>query len=103
MVLIYHGCFTNNVDGTNKLIGPREKCLIPTAQCFWKEPKDVHSGVKTSSQLKNQPTVSIEDYRHYFQKRNVYIDGFLAQRTLLRENQTSSFLVNFCCYGLLYR
>ena len=69
MELIYHGCFTKNADGTNKLIGPGEKCLTPTAQCFWKDPKDVRSGVKTRSQSANQPTVSTEDYEYYFQKK----------------------------------
>ena len=68
MELIYHGCFTKNADGTNKLIGPGEKCLTPTAQCFWKDPKDVRSRVKTRSQSANQPTVSTEDYEYYFQK-----------------------------------
>ena len=69
MELIYHGCFTKNADGTNKLIGPGEKCLTPTAQCFWKDPKDFRSGVKTRSQSANQPTVSTEDYEYYFQKK----------------------------------
>ena len=69
MVLIYHGCFTKNADGTNKLIGPGEKCLTPTAQCFWKDPKDVRSGVKTRSQSANQLTVSSEDYEYYFKKK----------------------------------
>ena len=71
MALIYHGCFTKNADGTNKLIGPGEKCLTSTAQCFWKDPKDVRSVVKTRSQSANQPTVSTEDYKYYFQKSNV--------------------------------
>ena len=62
MMFDYHGCFTKNADGTNKIIGPGEKCLIPTAQCFWKDPEDVRSEIKTRSQLKNQPTVSIEVY-----------------------------------------
>ena len=69
MALIYHGCFTKNADGTKKLIGPGEKCLTPTAQCFWKDPKDVRSGVKTRSQSVNQPTVSTEDYKYYFLKK----------------------------------
>ena len=69
MELIYHDCFTKNADGTNKLIGPGEKCLTLSAQCFWKDPKYVHSGVKTRSQSANQPTVSSEDYEHYFQKK----------------------------------
>ena len=71
MALIYHGCFTKNADSTNILIGPGEKCLTPTAQCFWKDPKDVRSGVKTRSQLANQLTVNIEDYEYYLKKSNV--------------------------------
>ena len=63
MALIYHGCFTKNADGTNKLIGPGEQCLTRTAQCFWKDLKNVCSGVKTHSQLANQLTVSTEDYQ----------------------------------------
>ena len=70
MALIYYGCFTKNADGTDKLIGPEEKCLTPTAQCFWKDPKDVHSGVKTRNQLANQTTVSTEDYEQYFLKKH---------------------------------
>ena len=65
MALIYHSCFTKNADGTNKLIGPGEKCLTPTAQCFWKEPKDVCSGVNQSA---NQLTVSTEDCKYYLKK-----------------------------------
>ena len=45
------------------------QCLTPTAQCFWKDPKDVHSGVKTRSQSVNQSTVSTEDYKYYFLKK----------------------------------
>ena len=69
MALNYHGCFTKNAAGTNKLIGPGEKCLTHTAQCFWKDPEDVRSGVKTRSQLANQLTVSTEDYQYYFKKK----------------------------------
>ena len=76
MALIYHGCFTKNADGTNKLIGQGEKCLTPTAQCFWKDPKDVCSGVKTRSQSANQPTVNTEDYKYYFLKKQ-HIDQWI--------------------------
>ena len=69
MGLIYHGCMTKNADSTNKLIGPGEKCVTPTAQCFWKDPQDVRSGVKTRSQSVKQPTVSTEDYDYYFRNK----------------------------------
>ena len=31
---IYHGCMLKNADGTNKIIGSTEKCLIPTDKCM---------------------------------------------------------------------
>ena len=30
MAQIYHGCMTKNADGTNGIIGPGEKFLVPT-------------------------------------------------------------------------
>ena len=67
MELIYHGCMTKNADGTNKIIGPGEKCLTPTAQCFWKDHQDIKSsGVKTHNQAARQPTVSTQDYNYYY-------------------------------------
>ena len=38
---IYHGCMRENADGTTRLIGPREKCLVPTVRPYWKYPKDL--------------------------------------------------------------
>ena len=35
---IYHDCMTKNADGTSKFIGPGEKCLVSTENCFWKCP-----------------------------------------------------------------
>ena len=36
MAQIYHGCMTKNADGTNGIIGPGEKFLVPTDECFGK-------------------------------------------------------------------
>ena len=61
---------SKNADASNKIIGPGEKCLTPTAQCFWKDPQDIKSsGVKTHSQAVKQPTVSIQDYNYYFENK----------------------------------
>ena len=38
---IYHGCITENADGTNKIIGPGEKCLVRIGKCFRKDPRDI--------------------------------------------------------------
>ena len=93
MVLIYHGCFTKNADGTNKLIGPGEKCLTPTAQCFWKDPKDVRSGVKTRSQLANQLTVSTEDYEYYFKKKQRIDQWILGTEKYTTKSSDQFFIV----------
>ena len=45
MDCIYHGSFRKNVDGTSRIIGRHEKCLVP----FWKYIEDVPTGAKTSS------------------------------------------------------
>ena len=43
--------YEKNADGTNKLIGPGEKCVIPTDKCSWKNRESMKSsGVKTRSQ-----------------------------------------------------
>ena len=49
---IYHGCFTKNKDGTNKLIEKGKNCICPTSKPFWKYPEDVSSGAKTRVQEK---------------------------------------------------
>ena len=60
---IYHGCFTKNVDGANKIILAAERCLVTTANCFKKYPEDIESiGVKTRSQTKKEHTVSKKQF-----------------------------------------
>ena len=49
---IYHGCFTKNKDGTNKLIEKGKNSICPTNKPFWKYPEDASSGVKTFAQEK---------------------------------------------------
>ena len=66
----YHGCMFKNAGGTNKIIGPNEKCLASTYKCFWKDPRDIkHYRVKTSHCTKNEPTVGKTDYDNYMYKR----------------------------------
>lgn len=41
---------TKNTDGTNKIIDLCKKCLVPTDECFWKNPRDIKKyKVKTRS------------------------------------------------------
>ena len=48
MAQIYHGCMPKNADGTNEILGPGEKCLVPTDKCFLKDTQDIKNcGVKT--------------------------------------------------------
>ena len=57
---IYHKCFTKDRDGTNKLIQKGKACITPTSNPFWKYPEDVHSGVRTYLQEKNQKKLKVE-------------------------------------------
>ena len=56
---IYHGCFSKNRDGTNKLIEKGKICITPTNNPLWKYPEDVPSGVKTRSQEKIKKRLQI--------------------------------------------
>ena len=93
MELIYHGCFTKNTDGTNKLIGPGEKFLTLTAKCFWKDPKDDRAGVKTRIQSANQAIVSTEDYEYYFQKKQRIKQWISGTKKYTTKASDQSFIV----------
>ena len=61
---------TKNSDRTNRLISAGHKCLIPTAQCFWKDPGEIEKGkVKSRNYTKSEPTVSIRAYDNYFKRQ----------------------------------
>lgn len=63
--------YDENADGTNRLIGSGEKCLVPTARPFWQYIEDIPNiGVKTRSQYKMQPTVSNWSFDTYFRNKN---------------------------------
>ena len=98
---IYHGCMTKNVDGTNKLIGPGEKCLVPTGKCFWKDPRDIKKcKVKTRSCTRKESTVSIKDYDNYMRQKqwiNRWVLGLLEE-----DNWSYCWLLLFLCYYLLW-
>ena len=68
---IYHGCFTKNRDGTNKLIRKGEKCLIPTKKPFWKYSEDVPDGIKTREQEKKQKKITSKFYYDYFKQKDI--------------------------------
>ena len=70
MDLVYDGCIAKNANGTNKIIGPGEKYLVPTDKCFWKDPREVRNcRVKARSCTKNNPTVSIKECDTYVCQR----------------------------------
>ena len=74
---IFHGCFTKNRDGTNRIIEKGKTCLFPTNNPFWKYPEDTSSRVKTRSQEKNQKLVKKENTIDIFVKkiRKIFGDG----------------------------
>ena len=59
---IYHGCDGGYIDGTRILQESNDSCSWPTRNPFWKQPKDIHTGVKTRTRTKK----SIIASRYYF-------------------------------------
>ena len=70
----FHGCFTKNKDGTNRIIGRAEKCLTQTNCPFWKYPEDINVSVRTPSQEKKQKTWQKETSRNTLKKK-IFKDG----------------------------
>ena len=66
---IYHGYFYKNVDGTNKIIKTGDKCLAPTDECFWKDPRDIKHRVKTRSRAKNEPRITLKDFNRCYDEK----------------------------------
>ena len=77
---IYHGCFTKNADGTNRIITVGERYLCLTSQPFWKFPEDILDlGVKTCSQTKKgQQCVTKETYINTLTTKSEFIDGYVC-------------------------
>ena len=69
MDLIYHGCVYANADGTYKLIAEGDRRLVPTNRCFWKDPSDVATRVKTRSMTKRERTVSLKTFNNSFKEK----------------------------------
>ena len=71
----YHGCFTRNKDGTNKLIEKGKSCICPTNSPLWKYPEEADGYVKAHSQERNKQKVTIKEFDQYFKEK--YIDRWL--------------------------
>ena len=78
---------TKNADGTSKLIGPSEKWLFPTDNCFWKDPEDIKSSVvKKYNQTINQTAVSNKDYNHNFENERIRQWIFCTDTCTMKES-----------------
>ena len=54
---IHHGCAKGYKDGLHVLIKKDEKCLLLTADCFWKDPDNVINYVKACPQTEKQKII----------------------------------------------
>ena len=69
MGYIFHGCALRYLNDTNVIIWWHKKCLTPTNQSCWKDPKNIINVVKTRSQLKKQPIAHYKITDKYFEQR----------------------------------
>ena len=79
---VYHGCFTKNRAGTNRINGKNKACLFSTSNPFWKHLEDIPCGARTLSQEKNQKLVKKGENNRYFRQKTgtIFRDG-LRQTT----------------------
>ena len=73
---LFHGCAYMGVDGTHKLIGSGQDYILQTNKCFWKDPRDVNTSLKTRSVTTNKPSVHwtiIDNYYKDKEKDNAVI------------------------------
>ena len=85
---IYHGRFTKNRDGTNRLIEKGKACITLTNKPFWKYPEDVFSHVKTCSQEKKFKKVKTKDYNKYFKQKDIqrWLEADDSEVVILKES-----------------
>ena len=69
MVSLFHGCTYANFDGTRKLIDTSHKYLVRNDKCFWKDPCDVTTRIKTRSMTKNEGAVPLKIFNKYFKDK----------------------------------
>ena len=94
MEKVYRSCMTKNADGTNKIIGPGEQCLIPTNNPFWKQPQDIKNcGVKTRSCTKKEAMVSIQSYRNYVEQKERAGQWVVGTEPRIMEKEDGSFVL----------
>ena len=66
MDCIYHSCFRKNVNGTNRITGPNETCLVPSIKLCWKYIEDIIGGVKTRVSTKN----NVREFDTFFRNKD---------------------------------
>ena len=83
---IYHGCFSKNGDGRNKVIEKGKICI--TKISFWKYHEDVPSVVKTHSQEKKQKKITNTLYDKYFKQKDIqrWLEADDSEVVILKES-----------------
>lgn len=66
---IYHGCAIGYLDGSHVIIKKDKNWLIPTADCFWKDPQDIINSVKSHSQTEKEKIIWWKIMMIYFNKK----------------------------------
>ena len=56
-------------DGSHVLIKKDKKGLIPTTNCFWKDPHDVINCIKTRSQTEKQKIMGWKSMMNHFNRK----------------------------------
>ena len=59
----FHGCGIYRRDGTNILVTKKRPCKFPINQCFWMNPSDVNSKIRTRFRELNDLVINKSHYK----------------------------------------
>ena len=97
---LWHGCYYEIADGTNRIIASGENCLLRTNKCFWKAPCDVASVVKAKSHAKSKLTVSFQAVDTYYKRKDIKTIDFMEIHIYLLIIIVNTFTM--CCFSFVF-
>ena len=66
----FHGCGIYRRDGTNILVTKKRPCKFPINQCFWMNPSDVNSKIRTRFSELNDLVINKSNYKTQYKNES---------------------------------
>ena len=66
----FHGCGIYRRDGTNILVTKKRPCKFPINQCFWMNPSDIKSKIRTRFRELNDLVINKSNYKTQYKNES---------------------------------